>query len=135
LRAYVGSAQRVLKEPQDLEKWLRKRGETLAARLPLFGKLKAVASRINGVAAIDLPIDGPEVEAEVRRFADASTRLDARLLVVRAVGEQTPDWMAIDETHGWGRRAAEVRVHDIHADHLGVLREPHVRSLARALDS
>jgi len=133
LRAYLDSAQRALREPQDLERWLRKRAEALAARVPLLGKLKAAAARKNGAAAIDLPIDGPEVEAEVRRFASDSTRLDARLLVVRALGEHTPDWMDVDATHGWRHRAADVRVHDIHADHLGVLREPHVRSLARVL--
>ncbi len=134
LRAYVGSAQRALREPHDFERWLRKGGESLAARVPLLGRLRqAAAGLTNGVTPIDLPIDGPEVEAEVRRFAGASSRLSARLLIVRALGEQTPDWMAVDATHGWGRRAKEVRVHDIHADHLGVLRDPHVRSLARAL--
>jgi thioesterase domain-containing protein/acyl carrier protein len=134
LRAYVGSAQKALREPHDLERWLRKGGEALAARVPLLGKLKQVAAAVtNGVKPIDLPIDGPEVEAEVRRFASAASRLAARLLIVRALGEQTPDWMAVDATHGWARRAKEVRVHDIQADHLGVLRDPHVRSLARAL--
>jgi thioesterase domain-containing protein/acyl carrier protein len=134
LRAYMGSAQKALREPHDFERWLRKGGEALAARLPLLGKLKHVAAGVtNGVKPIDLPIDGPEVEAEVRRFASAPNRLAARLLIVRALGEQTPDWMAVDATHGWARRAKEVRVHDIQADHLGVLRDPHVRSLARAL--
>lgn len=134
LRAYVGSAQRALREPQDFERWLRKSGESLVARVPFIGKLRqAAAGLANGMEPIDLPIDGPEVEAEVRRFAGASSRLSARLLIVRALGEQTPDWMAVDAAHGWGRRAKEVRVHDIHADHLGVLRDPHVRSLARAL--
>ncbi|HET6584452.1 MAG TPA: thioesterase domain-containing protein, partial [Nannocystaceae bacterium] len=133
LRSYVDSAQRVLREPQDLERWVRKRGEALAARVPLLGRLKAAAGLVNGTKAIDLPIDGPEVEAEVRRFAVAASRVSARLLVVRAMAERTPDWMAVDPAHGWGERADVVRVHDIPADHLGVLREPHVQSLARVL--
>jgi hypothetical protein len=52
---------------------------------------------------------------------------------VRATEEPTPCWVTVDGAHGWRDRAAEVVVHDIAADHLGCLREPHVRSLAKAI--
>jgi len=131
LRSAVGSAQRAMRARQDFQRWIRRGSATVAARVPLLAKLKAGLT--NASTPIELPIDGPEVDAEIRRFAIASHRLAARLLIVRAIGEHTPDWMVVDAAHGWGQRAVQVDVHDIPADHLGVLKAPHVRSLARAL--
>jgi thioesterase domain-containing protein len=106
----------------------------LAVRLPLLRRLEP--SVFGGSARpIDLPIDGPEVEAEIRRFAGAAGRLAARLLVVRATGAPRPAWVAVDAKQGWGGRAHTVLVHDIPAGHLEVLQEPHVRALARAVAS
>ncbi|MBC8074071.1 MAG: hypothetical protein IAG13_37470 [Deltaproteobacteria bacterium] len=118
-------------EPGELGRWLRRGSEALAVRVPVLAQL--LAGHADPSTTIDLPIDGPEVELEMRRFADARTRLDARLLLVRATAEQTPTWMTLARDYGWAGRAARVDVHDIAADHLGVLRAPHVASLARAL--
>jgi len=130
LRSYV---QRALQEPQQLKRWLRKTGESLAGRLRPLNQGKAPARLGIGLEPIDLPVDGPEVKAEVHRFAIGSSRLSTELLIVRATQTPTPDWLAVDKDQGWGERATKVVVHDIAADHLGVLREPHVRSLARAV--
>jgi amino acid adenylation domain-containing protein len=130
LRSY---AKRAWQEPQGLTRWLQKNGKNIASRIPLLGKLKPSSSAANGAQMIDLPVDGPEVEAEVQRFATGSSRLSTQLLIVRATEEPTPEWMMVDADQGWGARAKKVLVHDIAANHLGVLREPHVRSLARAV--
>jgi amino acid adenylation domain-containing protein len=83
---------------------------------------------------VELAIDGPELEAEVRRFAARPRHIDARLLVVRATATPRPRGQLVAHDQGWGGRARAVIVHDVAADHLGVLREPHVRALARVLD-
>lgn len=130
LRSMVEVLPLLLREPQQLRRRLRRRRERLRARV---GRLQP---RSRGAAGpVDLPIDGPEVEAEVQRFCAVQRRIDAQLLVVRATGEPTPAWREVAPDQGWGGRAARVRVHDVPADHLGVLREPHVRSLVRALSA
>jgi len=52
---------------------------------------------------------------------------------VRAMQEASPAWRTVDPYQGWANRAKEIVVHDIPASHLGVLREPHVQSLASAI--
>jgi amino acid adenylation domain-containing protein len=130
LRDYAGTVMRAWRAPQELRRRLERQRERLEARL-----WQRWASRSGGEPrAIDLPIDGPEVEAEVRRFSEAPSHVGARLLVVRATAAPVARWQRIDRDHGWGGRATHVGVHDIAADHLGVMREPHVQSLAQLLD-
>lgn len=121
----VGAVARARREPRELRRRLERRIERLAAR---------VRRPTEGGRPIDLPIDGREVEAEIERFGRTPSRLEARLLVVRATGTPAPSWQAIAPDHGWGRRAADVHVLDVASDHLGVMREPHVHALARGLD-
>jgi amino acid adenylation domain-containing protein len=123
LRSAVGA---VLHEPQELRRRLDRRFERISAR----AGWPPPAAR----GLVELAVDGPAVEAEVRRFSEIRTRIGVRLLVVRATGAPGPDWQIIDREQGWGGRARHVRVLDVPADHLGVLREPHVRALARVLD-
>jgi thioesterase domain-containing protein/acyl carrier protein len=115
---------------------LKKVGVTVLERSRLPGTLRALTSRLTALQRpqpIDLPVDGPEVEAEVERFASHASKLEANLLVVRATGESPPPWLDIASDQGWGDRAERVFVHDIPATHIGILREPHVRSLAEAV--
>lgn len=132
LRSLATHARHAWRDPQRVGRWLRRQGASLAVRVPLLRRFEPAALVRNG-RPVDLPIDGPEVEAEIRRFAVASDRLAARLLVIRATGETTPDWIAVDAAQGWGQRARDVLVRDIPAGHLEVLQEPHVRDLARAV--
>jgi len=82
---------------------------------------------------IDFPVEGPEADAEVSRFASKKTQLSTRVLVVRAIDPPPPGWRRIDVDQGWRGRAAQVVYHDIQATHMGVLCMPHVRSLAKAV--
>ncbi len=132
LRSYGDAARRALREPQRFEQWIRRRGRDLLGRVPLVGRLSTRAFGPHD-QPIELPVDGPEVEAELRRFSGAPSHVDAKLVVVRAAREPIPDWMAISSDHGWGTRAARVSVHDIDADHLGVLKAPEVSRLAEVL--
>ena len=73
------------------------------------------------------------MDAETERFAAHTSRLPTRLLVVRATQEPWPDWVTVTPDQGWGDRAETVLVRDVPANHLGVLRDPHVRTLAKAV--
>jgi hypothetical protein len=133
VRVYVATSSGRCGSRNSSSDGCRRNGESLAGRLRRLNQGTAPARLGTGLEPIDLPVDGPEVEAEVHRFAIGSSRLSTELLIVRATQTPTPDWMAVDKDQGWGERATKVVVHDIAADHLGVLREPHVRSLARAV--
>lgn len=82
---------------------------------------------------VDLPIDGPEADADVASFAAKPTKLSTRLLVVRAGQEPWPEYVQVAMDQGWSGWADRVIVCSVPADHLGVLREPHVRLLAQAV--
>lgn len=124
-------------------KWARRLGSYAVKALREPGKvahaLTRRLARSSGDAPadtpqmIDLPVDGPEVDVEVARFDARPGRLAARLLVVRATAAPLPAWLAVGRDHGWGAKAERAVVCDIPADHLGVLRDPHVASLARAI--
>jgi amino acid adenylation domain-containing protein len=129
LRGAFRHARRAWAQPGEFQRWV---GDAVTQRVPLIRKLR------NGVPAaaatpIELPLDGPELEQQIRDFARSSNRISARLLIVRATAEQPPDWMEVDRHLGWGDRSHDVRIGEIAADHLGVLREPHVKALARML--
>jgi amino acid adenylation domain-containing protein len=131
VRTAVAEVRRALREPGELERWARRRGESLAGRLGVLRRLREATSPYG--ASIELPIDGPEVDRQIREFARNPGRLRSRLLIVRATAAAAPEWMEIDRHLGWDGRAREVQLTEIAADHLGVLREPHVQALARVL--
>jgi amino acid adenylation domain-containing protein len=137
-RAY---ARHAVEQPGQLPGRIAKHLKRQAAGL---ASLRAVRRALDGVRTVagvgpdgtepmDLPFDGPEVEAAVARFAAAPRRLRGPLLVVRATREPTPDWAQIAPDHGWGAFAETVVVRDIPAFHLQVLEEPHVNALAQAM--
>jgi len=121
----------------------RARQEPRAAAREVLARLKALRSQWPSLQRpdrahearqpIELPVEGPEIDAEVGRFSAKKTLLATRVLVVRAVDPPPPGWQQVDLDQGWRGRAAQVIYHDIRATHLGVLRMPHVRSLAKAI--
>lgn len=78
----------------------------------------------------DVEIDGPEMARNLQEFSKKDARLKAELLIVRAADEPTSPWIRISKDQGWSGRSGMVRVIDVAADHLGVLRYPAVRDLA-----
>jgi thioesterase domain-containing protein/acyl carrier protein len=115
--------QRVWRDPAELGQMLRRRLE----RLP--GWRPAEASDL----PIDMAVDGPEADADVARFAACPSKLATRVLVVCAGKEPWPDYVRVAPDQGWGGWADTVLVRSVPANHLGVLREPHVRLLAQAV--
>lgn len=129
IRSVAGKVSGALRSPVELRRRFEREGEKLLSRVRSRWPI-----RDGGGEPIDLPVVGPEVDAEIERFSSRRHRLRGELLVVRATEEPCPPWRIVREDQGWGGRARRVRVLDVAADHLGVLKEPHVRVLARALD-
>ena len=130
-------ARRALEDPAQLKARVRKKAMQVAERVPalrfaLAGRLPSAAGTERAVL-VDLPVDGPEVDDQIAAFTSRPGRIAARLLVVRATTEALAPWKTVAGDQGWGSRAANVVVHDIPATHMGVLKEPHVRSLAEAV--
>jgi amino acid adenylation domain-containing protein len=133
LRDYVGTVARAWRSPHELRRRLGRQRARLQARMQqlLPGR---VAGGLDSGAPLETTVDGPDVEDQVQWFCASPSRIEASLQVVRATGASVPQWQTVDRDHGWGGRAARVRVHDVAADHLGVLKAPHVHALARVLD-
>jgi len=112
---------------------MRGRLGRLYARSPLSRLFKGKDQPAGEPQAINLPVDGPEADAEAARFATRPVKLPTRLLIVRATQDGRPDWIKVAPDHGWSERADTLLVRDVPADHLGVLAVPHVRVLAQAV--
>jgi len=82
---------------------------------------------------LDVEIDGPEADAEVNRFAADVTGISGRLLVVRALESDQPPWVRVEPHLGWEGLSDDLRTYDVPATHLGLLRDPHVDVVARAI--
>jgi amino acid adenylation domain-containing protein len=117
--------------PGEVVKLARKHLARLLAWRPLRRWLASSRSQVPH--AIDLPVDGPDVDAEVARFAATPVKLSARVLVVCASREPWPTYVRVAPDQGWKGWADTVIVRNVPANHLGVLRDPHVRLLAAAL--
>lgn len=105
----------------------------LRAALLNGGGLRRMVAEPTAPQPMDLPVDGPEVDAAVARFAAQPSRLACSLLIIRATREPTPEWLRTPGDQGWGAFAERVVVYDVPAFHLEVLEEPHVLALARQL--
>jgi amino acid adenylation domain-containing protein len=126
-----GLVAKVWKAPREIVKLAQKQLTRLLAWQPvrrLFDRQQPAQPH-----AIDLPVDGPDVDAEVARFAATPVKLSTRVLVVCASREPWPTYVRVAPDQGWKGWADSVMVRNVPANHLGVLRDPNVRLLAQAL--
>jgi amino acid adenylation domain-containing protein len=126
-----GILAKAWKAPGEMVNLARKHLARLLAWQPMRRLLDP--SRSAQPHAIDLPVDGPDVDAEVARFAATPVKLSTRVLVVCASREPWPTYVRVAPDQGWKGWADSVVVRNVPANHLGVLRDPHVRLLAQAL--
>jgi thioesterase domain-containing protein len=130
----VGLALGAWKRPGTFSHKLRERLDQLYARSSLRGIFQGRKKLEQASHAVDLDINGPEADTAAKCLAAQAGKLPTRLLVVRATKEPWPEWVTIAPDQGWEGRAEAVLVRDVAANHLGVLREPHVRTLAQAIE-
>jgi thioesterase domain-containing protein/acyl carrier protein len=126
LRRLMAYARTGLTRPDRLRAGLRRRVTALLKRLP-----RPAVSRPG--ALLDVEIDGPEADAEVERFAANITPIAGRLLVIRALEDRYPDWVRVEPHLGWQGLSGDLVTRDVPATHLGLLRDPHVQVVARAI--
>jgi amino acid adenylation domain-containing protein len=126
VRRLLAYARIGLTEPRRVPAALRRRLAPVINRLPRASLPKATRM-------LDVEIDGPEADAEVSRFAASVTGISARLLVIRALENDYPSWVRVEPHLGWEGLADDLRTYDVRATHLGLLRDPHVELLARAI--
>jgi thioesterase domain-containing protein/aryl carrier-like protein len=109
-----------------------------ARKIVQRARLRAFADEGLGGAGqhpVDVPVDGPASDMLVEHFAAERKHLHSRLLIVRAnEDELVPPWVKVRSDLGWAGRADQIIEHYVAAHHLHILREPHVRSLARLLE-
>jgi amino acid adenylation domain-containing protein len=130
-RQLLERLRKAWKSPTEIARRARSQLRRILSRMQLRRLLTAGESAAPKL--IDLPVNGRDVDAAVARFAVAPVRLSARVLVVCASKEPWPTYVRIAPHQGWEGWADSVVVRNVPANHLGVLREPHVRLLAQAL--
>ena len=126
--------QRLRSAPLELGRLLQRGGKKLASRVGFHFRAVAPDVPLPHQGEGELPVDGPAIDAAVERFAARATRLGSPLLIVRATREPSPDWVTLEPDLGWSRLAEQVTVLDVPAEHLGILRAPHVQLLADAIE-
>jgi len=132
-KRWLSYLARAWENPLEFQRTLRKRLKRTYQRSLLRSSFQNWLAPKDTRQTIDLPIDGPEVDAEVNRFAASPSRLPTRLLVVCATKEPRPEWSTVAPDQGWCGRAETMVICNVPANHLGVLREPHVQMLAQAV--
>lgn len=125
---------------RDWRKWLPEKARSI--RDHGFDAICRTISRSLG--SYGKPSDPLETEArrlgDVRQniYRDATSRYQPRpyggsALLVRAQEKGFFNSDIADETYGWGNLVADLEMCDVPGDHIGMLREPHVASLAEHL--
>jgi amino acid adenylation domain-containing protein len=129
LRSYTRTA---LTEPRQIPTFIRETLDGVTARAPWLRRLRPLppASR----QPIDVSIDGAEADAEVARFASTISGIAGQLLIIRATAESQPSWMEVSADLGWTGLSDRLTVRDVAATHMELLRRPHVREVAGAID-
>ena len=97
--------------PLGFQRALRKRLKQTYKRSRLRNFLQTWLAPKDAGQTIDVPLDGPDVDAEFNRFAASPNRLPTRLLVVCATKEPRPEWSTVAPDQGWCGRAEEGREH------------------------
>jgi amino acid adenylation domain-containing protein len=120
-------ARRALRDPTRIGAALR------GGLAKLRGRLAPRPAPVAG-KPVDVEIDGPQADAEIARFAAGATPIHATLLVFRALVQPLlPDWLSFLPHLGWQGLSDRLIARDVDATHLGLLREPEVRVLARVI--
>ena len=132
-KRWLGYLAQAWERPLESQRALRKKLKRTFRRSRLRELVQTRLAPKNARQPIDLPLDGHEVDAELDRFAANPSRLPTRLLVVCATKEPRPEWSTVASDQGWSGLAETVVLCKVPADHLGVLREPHVQMLAQAV--
>ncbi|HEY3594758.1 MAG TPA: thioesterase domain-containing protein, partial [Polyangiaceae bacterium] len=138
----VGVARRALADPRAFLPFARDKVQQSLARLKSRAPLPGIGIGIGigmGMGdgkAVDLPIDGEEVDIATERYERVhGVYRTGHLIVFHATGRDWQPWVRLEPDLGWGTRATRLTVHEIPADHLELLRQPHVHDVAAIMEA
>ena len=134
LSRLAGYLRYAVEKPEQITAAVQRNLARIRARL----RLKQAAPPVNhGTptqgSPIDVEIDGPEADAEVARFASTVTGIRGRLLIVRALVQTLPSWTTLAPHLGWHGLSNRLVTCAVPASHLGLMQDPHVQVVAKAL--
>src|SRR5262249_24068534 len=118
LQYYLGVA---LREPGTIVSMLQAKARQFAARRRYLREPE------------ELPIDGVEATQEVVKYQRMVRKLGGHVMVFRSSNRDWPEWFRIANDLGWARLAERVSLHEVPADHLGLMRNPHAALLAQTI--
>jgi amino acid adenylation domain-containing protein len=129
----IANLRAVIEQPRQLVPMARKKLTELACRVPYAGPILKALTEPVSIEPIDVPIDGPEADAEIERYQSSVQPIAGRLLVLRATDQGWPDWLTSAPDLGWTGLATEVAARDLATPHLDLLKQPHVKIVADAM--
>jgi amino acid adenylation domain-containing protein len=129
LSRLVGYLRYAVERPQEITEAVRRTLARIRARL----RVHQAAAQVNQGSPIDVEIDGAEADAEVARFASTLTGIRGRLLIFRAMIRTFPSWTILAPDLGWRGLSNRLMTCDVPASHLGLMQDPHVHLVAKAL--
>ncbi len=118
-----------LKRPESIGPVVRKNLAKLRARW----RPTPSTAPARPLSPVEVEIDGSEADAEVARFASTITAIRGQLLIFRALVQPLPSWTSFAPHLGWQGRSERLVTCDVAASHLGLLKAPHVRVVAKVL--
>ncbi len=83
----------------------------------------------------EIPLFGRDIVELLRRYQGTIAPLRAHLLMIRSTLRTFGVGVTADPALGWGGAAERLTVRDVAAEHTDVVRPPHVRLLAEALNA
>ena len=131
-RRVIAFARRALAEPRAAAVRLLSAARSLVSRARPPNRA-AVPPGAGADQPIDVPIDGRALDDEVARYCRNLERVDAHVLVFRAVGRNWPDWMTFASDLGWGSYAGRITARDLDAGHLSIVRGPNAKAIGHAI--
>ena len=130
LRNLAGYLRFALQRPESIGGAVRKNLAKLRAR---WQPPAPSTVSVKSLLPVDVEIDGPEADAEVARFASTVRGIRGRLLIIRALSQTLPKWKVEPPHLGWQGLSERLTTCEVPASHLGLLKDPRVRVVAKAL--
>jgi thioesterase domain-containing protein len=88
---------------------------------------------VERVTYIDIPQDGPEIDADLLEYERFGRTVDCNIIAFRATDSSIAPWLEVSKDLGWTGRAKDLQCFDIPSSHLGIVRSPHATEIARLL--
>jgi len=87
----------------------------------------------NQITPIDIPQDGPEIDADLLVYERIGRTVDCNVIAFRATDSGIAPWLKVSKDLGWIGRAKNLQCFDISSSHLGIVRSPHATEIAQLL--